>query len=618
MFTDHPITPLGQLSRLGLWTALSGLSLGLFLWQILHTPHLESVLLHNQVDPATQRQILIWIGGATISLALGVSLLLANGYREGLRLALQSFAVLFLLPALFMKGTWAKHPLTMMLLLALVLLFSYYFSKRWSLPRYLGSMVTRVSPQWSWYLILALMVLGYTVYFSYYTILRHYQLESQAYDLGVFENTFLQTLKGDFLNNSHYGNRSLFSHHFSPIFALWYPFYYWLPTTETLLTLQSAFVASSAIPLFFLARLLLRSNPVACLITFCYLIHPANHGANFYDVHEMASFPIFGLALFYFLEKRQSAGYWIVVVLALAVKEDIALLLILIAVFIAIHKRQYGLALGTSVLSIAWYIGAQEIIILSGGDRDSGRYAYYYQKLMLDEAAGTIGIVKTLLTNPFYVLTTVFTPKKLLFVCQMCLPLLFLPLFRRRHLWLLAYGAAITLLATRSFLFRISFQYTWYILPMLFVAALYTLSEVKEQRFRRLDYSATLQTLLLASFLLSWQYGAIFYPKNFVGGFRVVDFTFDDQERERLRALRSLVRGIPETASVAGSENLVPHIPVKNCRVSSRNRHPDADYLVVWTSEYRAMKDRDAGFERRYAVINSAPEILLMKKRAAL
>ena len=151
-----PITPIGQLKQLGLWIALSGLSLGLFLWQVLHIRHLESVLLHNQVDLATQRQILIWIGGTTIGLAIGISLFLANRHRGGLRppdiidpvlSVLQSSAVLFLLPALFMKDTWAKHPLIMMLLLALVLLLSYYVSKRWSLPQYLGSVVTRVCPQ---------------------------------------------------------------------------------------------------------------------------------------------------------------------------------------------------------------------------------------------------------------------------------------------------------------------------------------------------------------------------------------------------------------------------------------------------------------------------------------
>ena len=82
MSTNDRITPLGQLRRLGLWLALSGLSLGLFLWQLLHVRHLESVLLQNQVDPATQRQILIWIGGTTLSLVLGVSLFLADRHGE--------------------------------------------------------------------------------------------------------------------------------------------------------------------------------------------------------------------------------------------------------------------------------------------------------------------------------------------------------------------------------------------------------------------------------------------------------------------------------------------------------------------------------------------------------
>ena len=236
---------------------------------------------------------------------------------------------------------------------------------------------------------------------------------------------------------------------------------------------------------------------------------------------------------------------------------------------------------------------------------------------MADRRSRSFGIVKTLLTNPFYSLTTVFTTKKILFVCQMCLPLLFLPLFRARHLWFLAYGAAIALLATRPYLFKISFQYTWYILPLLFVAAIYTLSEVKEQRFPRLHYPAILQTMLLASLLLSWQYGAIFYPKGFVGGFAIVDFEFSDRERKRLKALRSWVREIPETASVAGSENLIPHVRLKNCRVSSRRKKLNTDYLLISNAEYQAAKKERAGFEGRYEVIHDAHGIVLMRKRAA-
>lgn len=634
-----------QLAKLCVWTGLAGFSLGLFLWQVLHRDRLESVLLKNQLDGADQHRILLWILGSIVALGAGLVVVLALLHRRGahlsktqlpVRRALQVSLVLFLSPVLFMKSPWVREPLMMMFLLALVLFYFYFVSSRVFTPeppRILSK--TGSTPRQAWYVALTLMVLGYAGYFSYFTILKHDQLLTRVFDLDIVGNAFFQTLHGDFLRVSHYGDLSLFSHHFSPIYALWYPFYHFWPTPETLLTVQSAFVALSAVPLFLFARMLLRSYPAASLITFCYLIHPGNHGPNFYDVHEMASWPIAVLALFYFLEKRHRVGYFIALVLALAVKEDIGLCMLPIAAFIAIHKRQFRLAAITAAISVAWYIGAQQVIALSGGGQESSTiYAFYYDKLIIDGAEGASGVLKTLLTNPFFALTTVFQKQKLVFVLQMCLPLLFLPLFRRRYGWLLIYGAGVTLLATRPYLYRIAFQYTWYTLPLLFVAAVYVLAEFRQSESagvsslsgdsegRRAvphrvhpNYRALLATMLLAGFVMSWQYGAVFHPKGFVGGFDTVDFELDDQEQDRLEDLRAMIREIPPTAKVGGSERLIPHVPVKERHSMMRTRYPDVDYLLVFVPSMHILQRQRPEYMEQYVEIRRGHGIVLMKRR---
>ena len=165
-----------------------------------------------------------------------------------------------IVPALLLKPVWRAEPLLLMFVLVAVLAFLYWALDRLE-PR--GAGWWQNVPSWTWATVSMLLVLGYCVYFSYYTILNHYQLGTSAYDLGAFENTFLQTLHGEFLMNAEYGGLSFFSRHFSPVFALWFPVYALFPGPESLLVVQSIFVALAGIPLYLLCRSMLCSDAVA-------------------------------------------------------------------------------------------------------------------------------------------------------------------------------------------------------------------------------------------------------------------------------------------------------------------------------------------------------------------
>jgi uncharacterized membrane protein len=99
------------------------------------------------------------------------------------------------------------------------------------------------------YMIL-LMVVIYTVIFSYFTIMVHYSFRTFAWDLGIFTQSMASATKGQlFVNNVelyYTPTGSYFGIHFAPILFTIIPIFSLLPTAETLLVIQSTLTKISS------------------------------------------------------------------------------------------------------------------------------------------------------------------------------------------------------------------------------------------------------------------------------------------------------------------------------------------------------------------------------------
>ena len=98
-------------------------------------------------------------------------------------------------------------------------------------------------------------------HFAYFAMLRHHQMRTEGYDLGIFDNMMWQLTHGGWFRSApafgpegnHLHRHTTFGAVFLvPIYAIW-------PRAETLLVLQAAFAASTPIPLYLLGRRLLGS-----------------------------------------------------------------------------------------------------------------------------------------------------------------------------------------------------------------------------------------------------------------------------------------------------------------------------------------------------------------------
>ncbi|HMR67268.1 MAG TPA: DUF2079 domain-containing protein, partial [Anaerolineae bacterium] len=133
--------------------------------------------------------------------------------------------------------------------------------------------------------------------------------------------------------------------------ALLYRLY---PKPETLFIIQTVVVALGAIPVYALARYKLQSEWLGLVFALVFLMFPAIQGATLLDFHAVTMAPTFLLAAFFYLERRRPGRFALFAALAIACKEDMTLLVLMMGLYALLINRQYRLGLTTLGLCLAW------------------------------------------------------------------------------------------------------------------------------------------------------------------------------------------------------------------------------------------------------------------------
>lgn len=422
------------------------------------------------------------------------------------------------------------------------------------LPRRIAGGLRRAAPhaeRWA-PAALGIAVVAWIAFVAVHTVLNHWSLGTSAYDLGIQENVVWNTLHGRPFETAIMDEGSYLGVHASFVLLLAVPFYALAERSETLLILQAAVLGGAAWPLYLLARRLLAGRLAAAVVALLYLLHPGVHGAAFYDFHAVAFAP---LALFLAAWALAAGRRWTAVaavLLLLSVKEDMSILVALLGVLDVVSGRRRRGALLVAA-GVAAYLLLQHGVIphFAGGAHS---YSWYYEEL-IPAGEGPRGLVTTVATQPLAVMRFVATPERALYLMQMLAPFGFALLLGPAGWILTSYGLAISLLASRAPLHQIGFQYALVTVAPAAVATVCVLGRLPAERRRR----ALAAALVLAS-LCSYQFGMLGHREGFRGGFRTVDFDYDETDRERYREVRRLAALIPPGDSVTASERLVPHV----------------------------------------------------------
>lgn len=387
---------------------------------------------------------------------------------------------------------------------------------------------------------IASAVMAYAVIIGGLAAARHYTFQTQAFDLGVFDQIFWNTIHGRFFENSLEGGSHLETH-FTPFLILLVPIYWLIPSAYTLLWLQTAAIALGALPLFALARDIL-GRRLAYAIVASYLLYPWLHALNLFDFHEEPfAIPLI-LAAFYYLRRQRLWRTALSLGLAALTKENTALAVAGVGIFfLAFHKNKRFAALLT--LGVAVYLGIiSELLMVGRGGR-------LFQVRYGNLGATPAEAIRNLFSSPRLVAGILFTKAKLAYLLRLFGPLGFLPLLAPATVVLLLFPLAQNLLSNYPQQFSNRYQYDALIIPFLYIGLIYACRNLSVRWPLKTRFlSQAITGLAIAAYLALSPASPIKLPWPAY------------RDRERAAALREIIKLVPPNASVAADANLVPHL----------------------------------------------------------
>jgi uncharacterized membrane protein len=433
--------------------------------------------------------------------------------------------------------------------------------------------------------------------FAWALVAQHRAHNSNAFDLGFFDQIIWNTSQGRWFQTS-FVDYNFLGQHMEPVLLLFAGLYRIHPSVEIPLLVQATVVAWAAVPLFVVARHLLASATAALLVAGAYLLAPHLHGAVLFDFHPevMGAAGIYGaLALLAVGRPGWAMSSFATIFL---LKEDAALAGIGFAVVVwMLGYRRTAVALFAGSFLYLTLIAGVLMPAIRGGPGDlQARYGY------LGENSRTVAttairhpelVVKQLAGQPQrealgYILTTTALLPLATPAALAAAPLL-----------------VANLLSTHPAQHDLTRHYPALSFALQIVATVIGIRGLPRSRHAsRLHFQLSTDqvTIVLAGLVfvtsaIAWSIGSPLGPRN-----------FDADRYQRTahdRAVDRVIEAVPRDVSVSAQSGLLPHLSQRR-DVWEFPRLERADYVIVDRNAWRSSQANDAGFER---MLNSLPAL---------
>ncbi len=406
------------------------------------------------------------------------------------------------------------------------------------------------------------------------SVARHYDFQTQAWDMGIFFQTFWNTAQGRIMQNSIEEVPNHLGVHMSPIIFVLLPGFLIFPSPYYLLIIQALALALGALPLYLFAKKILGRHDFALLISLGYLLYPALHWVNFFDFHPIAFLIPALLAAFYFFNEKKWLWFWVFMVLASITQEDAILAVAFSGLFLAAinwrEPKERKIGLLAAFLALIYFAVAVKFIMpaFGGGLLRLDRYAH------LGGNAGEIA--RNLFWHPSLFLKTIFTFPKMAYLFWIFLPVLFLPFMRPISFLLLAPGLLENLLTNFSSQFSGFYQYDSMLIAGIFIGSVYGLKKLSTRFPNKAVWLS--KSALISAFIIVFLVRSSVSPLHFPAGF------FKGGERREI--LNQIVKSMPADASVTAQTNIVPHLADRKFVYMLGFEPTKPDFVIIDGSDF--------------------------------
>lgn len=416
---------------------------------------------------------------------------------------------------------------------------------------------------------------------SAWTVGKVMCFSTPTFDFGIFSQMFYN-MKQSGLPLTTVERDGLLSHfavHVSPIYYLLLPFYCLFPTPATLQILQAAVITSAVIPLWLIGKKHGLSPVQRVILCVLLMLYPAYLGGTSYDIHENCFLTPLVLWLFYGIDKKNIPVTGITALLILSVKEDAAVYVAVIGLYLMVKgllrlKRgaKFELSVGAGLLAISLIC----FFMVTGylAKYGDGVMTWRYQNFMYDGSTSLLTVIKSVVLAPMKAIYECADQEKLGFLALTLGPILGLPLLTRRYeryILLIPY-VLVNLMPDYTYQHNIYFQYTFGSNAFLFYLLVVNLADWKIEKRRTV--ALIMATVVSgACFAVTIVPTAMYYPVQAV------------RNESQYQAIRDTLDTIPEDASVTATTFYTTYLSQReilyDVRYSSWEHLVETDFVVL-------------------------------------
>jgi uncharacterized membrane protein len=417
--------------------------------------------------------------------------------------------------------------------------------------------------------VLIVLMAAYAAVLIAASLWKYGQFAYNAIDLAYFNQVFWNMLHGQLFTGSIHPHLSL-GDHAELAMPLLLPFYAIFPDPRTLLVLQTVALALPAWPIFLIAKKRLAESRLPesvgrllpLIAAAIYLACPFVQNINLFEFHMLpfALLPLFLALLEY--EKGRKWPFVIFALLAMLVREDVALVIGAIGILALLEKKKRFWVLVPMLLAGVWFLAAMRLIayFAPGGGY---KFMIYYAWL----GRTPLEMVWNSVRHPVRLLAHIVTLPNLEMFLGFGMPFVYLCCLRPRRL-ILAAGPLLQILlgAPGGGDVVLQTHYATLFLPALFLASIEGAKAIpamiaKIASWRVIEAPLAFATIFTACSL----YGSVIQsPLLGVAG-RLIS---PGDAPARAAMSRDLLLHIPPDASVAASYSLLPQLSSRSALYS--------------------------------------------------
>ena len=313
------------------------------------------------------------------------------------------------------------------------------------------------------------VIVAFTVYYGSLTLDIHHGFGTAAYDSGLYDQGvwLLSRFQSPFVTTM---GRNLFGDHTSFVLLLLVPFYWVAPGAWILFWSQVAVIGLGSVPVYLYGRDALRSSRLALFFAVAYLAHPAVLGALLENYHPDSFLGLFVPLALWAAFTRRWRWYAVAVAGALLVKEDVALVIVPLGIWVAAQRdRRIGLVTaGAAVFAalIAMFVVMRSLIGVP--TRNAWRIPF----------GGPTGFLSAVFTRPREVASYFTSEDRPWYVLQMMLPMGF-QFMRRPAVALISALVLFTnVLSTYWYQYHVQYHYSIVAVPALVFGTIWAIEQL--------------------------------------------------------------------------------------------------------------------------------------------